>query len=381
VRRKQGSYVLSKEQLTALNDLLRFPCTKSDGSDMARGGPRSEEAGDLRGFFPPTRISNPSHDAEADLRLPRELELRAKRFELKSLENEYKSAEWPSQGEALGGVQHVSALVEELTSRMKRDFIPQHSQEQLIALRSIFASRIFHVRGKRVPRHPLVAFPLLPGASGGPRYLGPELRQSDGIVFMALLNLCRDYRVGKQTSFDAARMAEAISGSYNGQQRARLKAAIQRLQRATIELPDFTVQLVQRFEHPKRGEWSVALDPDIVKLFQADQTVWLDLNVRLSLSEGLATWLYGYVRSQQRLIPASIDGLRERCGSEASDKTFRGMLSLALEQLSDHGVIDSGWRLQGNHVRWRKPLLKDVSSVEEAIGEEASGNQWSLDFS
>ncbi|MBV8502405.1 MAG: hypothetical protein JO006_11885 [Paucibacter sp.] len=280
--------------------------------------------------------------------------MRAKERQLAALQGELRKLK-VTDYDTLNGIQHYSAQLEVLQEALKDDFVPKHTQFQLISPRSFFVDRLFHVRSRDVERAAHLEFPLDAGAPDGPRYVGPELRQSDGLVFMALLNLCRDYRVGKTACFDVASMTTWLWGSYNGQQRQRLKQTIRRLQRATIEFPGFTVQLVQRFEHPQRGEWSVALDKDIVQLFRPKTQVWLELPVRKRLPEGLSTWLYGYVRSQSRLIPWPIDDLRARCGSEANDKTFREMLGKALRALSMEGIIDIGWSLKGNKVHWRKP--------------------------
>ena len=307
--------------------------------------------------FPATRLLNPSHDSERDVRLPRLMQVRGMKKQLEGLERELESG-GRFDGDGHRGVQHLSAVVEHLEETYASDFLPQHTQLQLISPRNFFTGRLFHVKGRNVPRTPGLEFVLDAKAPDGARYVGPELRQADGLVFMALLNLCRDYRVGKQACFDVAAMTLALWGAYNGQQRKRLKQTIQRLQRATIEFSGFTVQLVQRFEHPVCGEWSVALDRDIVQLFRLQQEVWLDLSLRLRLSEGLTTWLYGYIRSQTRLIPWPVDDLRERCGSEAHDKAFREMLGKSLTQLAHEGVIDSGWSLKGKMVHWRKPLTR-----------------------
>ena len=315
--------------------------------------------------FPATRLRDPSHDAERDVRLHRHKELCAEKAQLKDLQRELQAQGYRG-GDHYNGVQHLEAVVERLEKGMRKDFIPQHAQLQLISPRSFFTSRLFHVKSKKVARESSLSFTLDAKAPEEARYIGPELRQGDGLVFMALLNLCRDYRVGKQVCFDAAAMSAALWGSYNGQKRERLKKCIQRLQRSTIEFSGFTVQLVQRFEHPKFGEWSVSLDLDIVELFRGQQQIWLDLPLRLRLSEGLATWLYGYIRSQRMLIPWSIDDLRERCGSDADDKHFREALGKSLKQLADEGVIDSGWSLKGKLVHWRLPPHRASPSRKKA---------------
>lgn len=346
-KRRSG---LLRTRLTTLQKSLAAsnPVTQSPApSPAAVNAPPSEA-------FPTTRLLDPSHDSERDLRLPREMEVLSLDRQIESLRGEFR--EQPgSDYETFNGIQQLSAKLELLKEAMERDFVPKHGQFQLISPNNFFVDRLFHVKSRSVPRAPELEFPLDANFPDGPRYVGPELRQSDGLVFMALLNLCRDYRVGKQACFNVAHMTTALWDSYNGQLRQLLKETIRRLQRATIECPDFTVQLVQRFDHPRRGEWSVALDQDIVRLFRLHEKVWLDLPLRKRLSEGLSTWLYGYVRSQSRMIPWRIDDLRNRCGSEANDKTFREMLGKALRQLVQEGIIDSGWSFKGHRVHWRKP--------------------------
>lgn len=363
-----------KSRLDVLREELAAP-TQAPRNSGASAMPASDPPSEA---FPSTRLLDPSRDRARDLRLPREMEIRGRRRQLEGLQGELRMKEGDAN-EVLQGIQHISSELEVLEAALTRDFIPKHSQRQLISPRNFFCDRLFHVKSRSAPRAPHLEFQLDARSADGPRYVGPELRQRDGLVFMALLNLCRDYRVGKQACFSVVSMADALWGAYNGQRRALLKRTIQRLQRATIEVSGFTVQLVQRFDHPQHGEWSVALDRDIVRLFLGQPEVWLDLQVRKRLSEGLSTWLYGYVRSQSRLIPWRIDDLRARCGSEANDKTFREMLGKSLMQLGDEGIIDKGWSLNGDLVHWRK-VSQHAKSTERDTSAGADDTQAQLGF-
>lgn len=315
--------------------------------------------------FPMTRVANPSHDRARDVRLPRTMEVRAKKQLLECVRSELAAKGGKADYDLLNEVQHYAAEAESVQEDLDAHFIHPHSQLQLIGTQSFFMGRLFHVKSRSVSRAMHVEFPLDSKAPQGARYIGPELRQGDALVFMALLNMCRDYRVGKQVDFDVASMAEALWSTYNGQQRSRLKKSVQRLQRATVEFEGFTVQFVLRFEHPKRGNWSVAMDPDIVTLFRAQRVIWLDFPVWKRLSEGLTTWLYGYVRSQSRLFRWRIDDLRERCGCDAQMKTFREMLCKSLKQLAEAGLVDVGWFLLGEFLHWRLPRAKSRTASKK----------------
>jgi hypothetical protein len=171
---------------------------------------------------------------------------------------------------------------------------------------------------------------------------------------MALLNLTRDMRLGDTVSFHAEEVCQNIFGRYDGPTRLLLQEHIKRLQRALIEFDRFSVQLCLRFDYAARGVWKVALDKDIVQLFRRSTEVWLDLPRRQSLPEGLSTWLYAFVESQTKLIPMSVEALRELCGSDAQAESFIRMFRLALKDLSAQHVIDEGWTLKKGLVHWRK---------------------------
>lgn len=243
-----------------------------------------------------------------------------------------------------------------LESVLEQDFMPQHGPLQLLSPRAFFVSPLFRVASKRLTRQRDIQLEMNNPHTGGKplRYTGPELRQSDGLVFMALLNLVRDIRVGERVSFNAEHLCRAAFGRYDGPTRNLLRDHVKRLQRGLVEFEEFSVQLCLRFEYPKRGSWTVALDRDVVQLFQRSAQVWLDLPKRQSLPEGLSTWLYAYVESQTRLIPMRIETLRQLCGSDASGESFPRTFRLAMKELSAQGVLDEGWSMKGGVVHWRK---------------------------
>ena len=135
----------------------------------------------------------------------------------------------------------------------------------------------------------------------------------------------------------------------------QLKESIKRLMQSVITFPDFSVQLAQKFLHPARGMWSVALDPQIVRLFGASNYIWLDLQLRRELTEGLATWLYGYIRGQSYLNPTKLELLHEASGSDAkSIAAFQRSLYPALHELTERGVLEPGARVQDGVLHWRR---------------------------
>ena len=263
------------------------------------------------------------------------------------------------KAELFRGLTEIQAEVQHLQQMLSEHFVPQHSPNQLISPQDLLVSRLFNVRNKSTRREVLTQFNLLQGASPAISYSGPELRQPDGFAFMALVNIARDYSVGSAVAFEPSMMCKALFGYYDTRSRQQLKNSIKRLMQAVITFPDFSVQLAQKFTHPNRGNWSVALDPQIVRLFSATDYIWLDLNLRRKLTEGLATWLYGFVRSQRWLEPTRLELLHEESGSEAKTMTaFQRSLYPALRELTDYGVLQSGARIQDGVLHWRRPPSK-----------------------
>lgn len=118
----------------------------------------------------------------------------------------------------------------------------------------------------------------------------------------------------------------------------------------------YSVQLCLGFEYPKFGGWTVALHRHIVELFRVSPQVWLSMELRLSLPEGLTTWLYAYIESQTRLIPTKIPRLQELCGSDSGQRAFSNSLRLAMKELARRNIVEPGWSIRRGEVRWMKKI-------------------------
>ena len=261
----------------------------------------------------------------------------------------------PQYDDQFKEVRVLAEEAEQLEIRLTQEFVPQHNAEQFLSPRSFFTSPLFCARNKSIARLSQTEFELPARFENASiRYSGPELRQSDARVFLSLLNMLRDVRVGTCATFSPELLCIAILGRYDGNTRVALKLHIQRLQKALIVTARFSVQLCQEFHYPPRGGWSVVLHPHIVELFRATNPVWLHMKTRLDLPDGLTSWLYTYVESQTGLIPTPIARLRALCGSESDLRAFTNSLRLALKELAALRVIDTGWSVRNGEVRWLK---------------------------
>ncbi len=257
--------------------------------------------------------------------------------------------------EAYGALRRFNEEIELITEVLERDFVPQHGPSQILGTDALLASCLFNVRNKKIPRLPEVRLELCCSEAQSLVYTGPELRQSDGVVFMSLVNILRDYPAGKVASFVPGDLCEALYGYYDGHTRTQLKNSIVRLMRGVLTFPDFSVQLAQNFTHPSKGPWSVAVDACIVRLFMKLRYTWLDFKLHRSLTEGIATWLYAYVRTQPQLRPVRVEKLIELSGSDArSPQAFKSSLYRALDELAEKAVIAQDYDVRADVLRWRK---------------------------
>ena len=279
-------------------------------------------------------------------------------------ENEAQNYDWRSseRKDLQQWAGDLRAKVDRNEAILEGNFLPAHSENQVLGSTDLWTNSMFTVRNSREPREPYrrISF-TRPGSDMTFTYEGPELRQDDNLLFSVLVRVAADARPGRLVGFSAGTLCTELYGSDSGPLRALLRAGIGRLQSGKVTFPDFTVQLVGRFEHPSRGLWAVSLDPDVLRLFSDGRQVWLKLDAALFYGKGLTAWLYRYIRSQTTLWPTKVTRLHALSGSSATPKSYREMLRDSLKALAAGGEIDEGWRFdEAGMVRWRKPLKAEL---------------------
>ncbi len=246
----------------------------------------------------------------------------------------------------------VQRLQNEL-EKMEGQLVPWHHDEQLLSPKSLLCTPLFGV-ARSGTRQAHVVLRIPHSSVCELTYQGPELRQSDGLVFMALLHLARDFKPGRRVFFNPKALIESFGHQCGGSERQQLHQTILRLRGGSLLGPDFSVQLVAYFGFPKHGDWSVGLDAKVMQLFEGVQPIWMQRRLRTELPSGLATWLLGYVRSQVILNPTSLTLLQHRCGSQAKPKNFAASLREALSILEHNQVVEPGWQVVKGKVTWKK---------------------------
>jgi hypothetical protein len=307
----------------------------------------------LDGFIPGVVLASPRGAPTRQDTLERKQLLLARLKLLQQQKRSHKSDTF-ARADAFRRIGQCYDGIELLNRELKGGYVPQHGPAQFLAPRMFLTSRLFRVAGKQLARTNQVDIQLEEQSGVALSYRGPELRQSDGRVFMAILHMLRDVPPGSSATFRARDPCIALFGRYDGNSRRQLKLHIQRLEAGAVTLNGQAISLCRGFQAPASGRWSVSLDAKVPQLFMASPHVWLSCETYLALPEGLATWLYGYVRSQTSLIPTSLELLRRRSGSTALDKPFMNRTRQALRALTQAGAIHGGWSLRDGAVRWMK---------------------------
>lgn len=156
-------------------------------------------------------------------------------------------------------IQACTAQAGHLERHLNSRFVPQHGPEQFLSPRAFFVSPLFRVRSKTRLREKHLELDLqTPNGKPSIRYVGPELRQSDGLVFLSLVHMLRDVQVGTAVSLQPEAVCRALFGRYDGNSRRQLREHIQRLQQGLLIFDTHSVQMCLRFDYPKTGRWTPA---------------------------------------------------------------------------------------------------------------------------
>lgn len=180
-------------------------------------------------------------------------------------------------------------------------------------------------------------------------YTGEELRQDDEDVFLQVLHLAKEQKLGEDIGFTANSMVVSLGWTRNSESYRRLHGCMRRLKATAVELTmgrvGFSGSLLSSFQwredefgDPSR-EWRVSLDRNIVKLFDPDTYSLIHWPTRLSLPP-MARWLHSYYSTHRDPFPVSVELLYRLTGSRIAEmKSFRFKLKQALQVLVKAGFL------------------------------------------
>jgi hypothetical protein len=215
------------------------------------------------------------------------------------------------------------------------DSLPLWQQSQRGLPNALARSALFNVANLRSggDRHYFTSATIASSKGINLVYTGQELRQDDEDVFLQVLHLAKEQKLGENISFTAHSMLVALGWTINSESYKRLTICMDRLKATSVRLTvethgggsmGFAGSLVGEFEWQEKAsndplrEWNVSLEKNIVKLFAPYST-------------------------HRDPFPHKVETLHKLTASGSKGlPQFRQKLKAALAQLVDSGFLLSG---------------------------------------
>lgn len=186
-------------------------------------------------------------------------------------------------------------------------------------------------------------------------YRGEELHQDDLSVWMALLNLAREQRIGDLVFFSGFQLVKDLGWRMHSESYARVRECIARLKanELTVQVKEggtgYAGSLLRDYgwnaERPDGGtSWMVRFEPQIAELFGPDTVTFLEWEQRKLIGPRNATvlWLHAYWSSHREPLPISLVKIHELCkSSDKNLKSFRARVRKGLDRLVEIGFLAS----------------------------------------
>lgn len=175
-------------------------------------------------------------------------------------------------------------------------------------------------------------------------FRGKELRQDDLTVLLQLISLRAGMATSCEIEFSPYAFLTMIGWSNNNTSVAHLRDCLMRLRQAIliIERGDEKGEVsgfLSEFRWEGRTHWEVQVDRRMVGLLGTAPT-YLNILKRKQLSEGLQTWLYGYIRANQCGWAVPLELIHTASGSQAKDMVeFARSVRDVLKKLTAIGVV------------------------------------------
>lgn len=188
-------------------------------------------------------------------------------------------------------------------------------------------------------------------------YHGKELAQDDLTVLLGLLNKHWGMATSCELEFAPSTFCTHIGWSDSKHNVFRLKDCLLRLRKAILIVraakreddaemsklanaigKGWTLGFLLDLKWDGLSQWSVQIDSRMCQLFETTPT-YLIAAKRKALTEGLQTWLYGYIEANTCAYAVSVEKIHEACGSTSSLKEFSRQVRDALPKLVEIGVV------------------------------------------
>lgn len=224
-------------------------------------------------------------------------------------------------------------------------------------------SALFNARNRRQKRADLSQAEIMVIGDGRITYSGKELRQDDETVWLQLIHLAKEKPLGKPIEFSPYSLCKAIRWSINGRSYKRIKECLTRMQANAVEI--YSTRLKEgvslsmiptfRWKDHTTGKalthYQVTIAPALLELFGDVHYTRIEWEQRLTLPDGIATWLHGYFASHKKPHPIKLETIAQGAGlTTDSPPKVRQLIQIALNELERVRFLRPGSKIVGDLV-------------------------------
>lgn len=253
------------------------------------------------------------------------------------------------------GTQTTSERVQEMSKAAR-----ERSRQSLLADRQltgwadatrgapneILRSSLFTARNRNQARHNLKQAVVGLVGKGEMIYTGEELRQDDETVWFQLIHLAREKGLDTPFQFTPYSFCRSLNWPLTGQSYDHLEKCMTRLQATSLKISfqrlgtEISLSMLPIFQAKRRkagdgGLWTVQMHGQLVFLFSEFQYTRVDWQQRLTLPEGLATWLHAYYASHGAPYDLKVETLAVGAGLMLKIHTDPTQMAKHKERLRD----------------------------------------------
>lgn len=247
-------------------------------------------------------------------------------------------------------VESFEELLARLSSMPK--FLPDWHDDQRAMPNEILRSALFNCRNRNQPRIYMKDVEIAVIGDGQVFYRGEELRQDDELVWLHLMHLVKKKPLGECVEFTPYSFVKALRWPIKGQSYERVRIILSRMQATAIRIQSkrlgcfVSISLITKFksrtdQNENLSRWQVWVGEEMRRLFDEEFLTRINWETRKSLSDGIASKLFGYWASHRQPFPVKIETLHKLCGSEMTLKHFKVEIRKALDQLGKVGFLES----------------------------------------
>lgn len=206
-------------------------------------------------------------------------------------------------------------------------------------------------------------------------FRGKELRQDDLTVLLQLISLRAGMATSCEIEFSPYAFLTTIGWSNNNISVGHLRECLLRLCQAVLVIErrgekGEVSRFLSEFSWKGRVRWAVQLHHHIAGLLGTAPT-FLNIVKRKQLSDGLQTWLYGYIRANQCGWAVPLELIHTASGSQAKNMDeFARSVRKVLKKLAAIGVVTDASTVKNGKVA----IFKVTMPGRPARPTKGSGN-------